>query len=405
MRSRRLAGVGVAAAAAALALAACSSSASSSSPSAAPSSSAPAASAGAASASAASTASAGTDGSAVSASALAAAQATVKSASTVPTGIPETQQLSSPPPKGKTVLFMQCEEVECSYEGTGMKAAAAAIGWNVKILNYQAANPATLVTALQTGLQYHPVAAFFSGVPQEAWASEQKPYAAAGAYLVDTFLPAVPTGAAIAPGRAYGADMTALGTVLADEQIADSGGAPADSLLVNVPTYPVFGPLVTAYDAVIAKDCPTCQVTDVNVTLPQMLAGGLNQAVVSAAKRDSGVKYIVSTNGSFTDTLPEALKAAGLAGQVKLISGQGVSLDQQNVLNGSQLATVSSPLTLSGWQDVDIAIRLVLHQPIPAGDGVVPWVLLTKSNIGAPSDSYDRPADYPAQFEKLWDVG
>ena len=142
-----------------------------------------------------------------------------------------------------------------------------------------------------------------------------------------------------------------------------------------------------------------------NVTLPQMLAGGLNQAVVSAAKRDSGVTYIVSTNGSFTDTLPGALKAAGLAGQVKLISGQGVSLDQQNVLNGSQLATVSSPLTLSGWQDVDIAILLVLHQPVPAGDGVVPWVLLTRSNIGAPSDSYDVPTNYPSLFEKLWDVG
>jgi ribose transport system substrate-binding protein len=403
---RRIGAAALSLAAAALAVAGCSSASSSSTsaPASAPASTA-AASAGAASTSAASAAATSSSGTGGSSAAVAAAQAAVAKAETMPTAIPETQALSSPPPKGKTVLFMQCEEVECSYEGTGMKAAAAAIGWNVKILNYQAANPATLVTALQTGLQYHPVAAFFSGVPQEAWASEQKPYAAAGAYLVDTFLPAVPTGAAIAPGRAYGADMTALGTVLADEQIADSGGAPADSLLVNVPTYPVFGPLVTAYDAVIAKDCPTCQVTDVNVTLPQMLAGGLNQAVVSAAKRDSGVKYIVSTNGSFTDTLPEALKAAGLAGQVKLISGQGVSLDQQNVLNGSQLATVSSPLTLSGWQDVDIAIRLVLHQPIPAGDGVVPWVLLTKSNIGAPSDSYDRPADYPAQFEKLWDVG
>jgi ribose transport system substrate-binding protein len=386
-------------AAALLAVAACSSSASSSSSPAAPASTAPV-SAGAASAAATSS-----PGTGAPSAAVAAAKAAVAAAETMPTAIPVTQALSSTPPKGKTVLFMQCEEVECSYEGTGMKAAAAAIGWNVKILNYQAANPATLVSALQTGLQYHPVAAFFSGVPQEAWASEQKAYAAAGAYLVDTFLPAVPTGAAIAPGRAYGADMTALGTVLADEQIADSGGAPADSLLVNVPTYPVFGPLVTAYDAVIAKDCPTCQVTDVNVTLPQMLAGGLNQAVVSAAKRDSGVKYIVSTNGSFTDTLPGALKAAGLAGQVRLLSGQGVSTDQQNVLNGTQLATVSSPLTLSGWQDVDIAIRLVMHQPIPAGDGVVPWVLLTKSNIGAPSDSYDRPAGYPAQFEKLWDVG
>jgi hypothetical protein len=174
--------------------------------------------------------------------------------------------------------------------------------------------------------------------------------------------------------------------------------------VVNVPTYDVFGPLVTEYKAQIAKACPACQFTEVNVTLPQMIAGDLNAAVVSAAKRVSGVKYIVSTNGSFTDQLPQALKA-GLGGKLKLISGQGVSLDQQNVLNGTQLATVSSPLTLSGWQDVDMAIRMAMHLPIPAGDGLVPWVLLTKANIGTPSDSYDRPADYPAQFEKLWHVG
>jgi hypothetical protein len=335
--------------------------------------------------------------------AVTAATTAVQQASAIPTAIPVTTALPSAPPKGKTVLFMQCEEVECTFEGTGMKAAAAAIGWNVKVLNYQAANPATLVTALMSGLQYHPVAAFFSGVPQEAWQSVQPAYAAAGASLVDTFLPAPPTGAAVVAGRAYQADMAAIGTVLADEQIADSGGAPSNSLLVNVPTYPVFGPLVTAYKAVLAKDCPACQTTEVNVTLPQMLAGSLNAAVVSAAKRVGGVKYVVSTNGSFTDQLPQALKAAGL-GNIKLISGQGVALDQQNVLNGSQLATVSSPLTLSGWQDVDIAIRLVMHLPVPAGDNNVPWVLLTKSNIGSPENSFDRPADYAAQFEKLWHV-
>jgi ribose transport system substrate-binding protein len=381
VRPRRLMGVGLAAAA--LALAACSSAASTSSSSPAGS---PAASASAA-------------------GATSSAVAAVQAASTMPASIPVTQPLPSAPPKGKTVLFMQCEEVECSYEGVGMKAAAAAIGWTVKVLNYQAANPATLVTALQTGLQYHPVAAFFSGVPQEAWQSEQKAYAAAGAFLVDNFVATTPTGPAVAPGRAYQPDMTSLGTVLADEQIADSGGRPANSLIVNVPTYDVFGPLVTAYKARMAEACPACQFTEVNVTLPQMLAGALNTAVVSAAKRASGVKYIVSTNGSFTDQLPQALQAAGLGGKFKLISGQGLSPDQQNVLNGTQLATVSSPLTLSGWQDVDIAIRLAMHLPAAAGDNDVPWVLLTKANIGTPSDSYDRPAGYPAQFEKLWHVG
>jgi hypothetical protein len=384
---------GVVIAAALLAIAACSSSASSS----APASSAPstAVAAGTASASAAGTSS----------SAVAAAEAAVKTASTMPTTIPETQSLPSAPPKGKTVLFLQCEEVQCGYEGDGLKAAAVAIGWNLKVLNFQAANPATLVSALQTGLQYHPVAAFFSGVPQEAWQSEQKPYAAAGAFIVDNYLAATPSGAGVQAGRGYASENEQMGTVLADQQIANSGGAPAVSLIVSVPTYTVFDPMVTAYKAEIAKDCPTCSVTEADFTLPQMLGGDLVPAVVSAAKRISNLKYIVSVNGAFTDTLPQALKAAGLAGKYQIISGQGVSTDQQNVLQGTQLATVSGPFILGGWQDMDMAIRDVMHLPPSPGDNIVPWVLLNKSNIGTPSDSYDVPTDYPSLFEKLWHVG
>jgi ribose transport system substrate-binding protein len=386
VRPRRLTGVGLAAAV--LALAACSSAASSNSTSSASgASSAPSASAAAASPT------------------VTAAQAAVKTATAMPASIPETQALPSAPPKGKTVLFLQCEQVQCGYEGTGLKAAAAAIGWNVKVLNFQAANPATLVTALQTGLQYHPVAAFFSGVPQEAWQSEQKAYAAAGAFIVDNYVAATPTGSGVEPGRGYAAENEAMGTVLADEQIADSGGTPANSLVVNVPAYTLFVPLADAYKAEIAKACSACQVTEDDFTLPQMLGGQLVPAVVSAAKRISGLKYIVSVNGAFTDQLPQALKAAGLGGKFKLISGQGVSLDQQNVLNGTQLATVSGPFIEGGWQDMDIAIRAVMHLPASAGDNEVPWVLLTKANIGTPSDSYDVPAGYQAQFEKLWQVG
>jgi hypothetical protein len=384
MRPARLGGV--AAAAALLAIAACSSSASSSAPASSSSSASASASASAGNASASA---AGT-----SSSAVAAAEAAVKSASTMPTTIPETQSLPSAPPKGKTVLFLQCEEVQCGYEGDGLKAAAAAIGWNVKVLNFQAANPATLVSALQTGLQYHPVAAFFSGVPQEAWQSEQKPYAAAGAVIVDNYLAATPSGAGVEAGRGYASENEQMGTVLAQQQIANSGGAPAASLIVSVPTYTVFDPMVTAYKAEIAKDCPSCSVTEDDFTLPQMLGGDLVPAVVSAAKRISNLKYIVSVNGAFTDTLPEALKAAGLAGTY-----------QQHVLQGSQLATVSGPFILGGWQDMDMAIRDVMHLPPSPGDNVVPWVLLNKSNIGTPSDSYDVPTDYPSLFEKLWHVG
>ena len=303
------------------------------------------------------------------------------------------------------MLFLQCEEVQCGYEGTGLKAAAAAVGWTVKTLNFQAANPATLVSALQAGLQYHPVAAFFTGVPQEAWQSEQKAYAAAGAILVDDYNATAPTGIGVEPGRGYASESVAIGTTIADEQIANSDGAAVASLVVSVPTYTVFDPMVSAYKAEIAKDCTSCSVTEDDFTLPQMLGGQLVPAVVSAAKRIPNLKYIVSVDGAFTDTLPEALKAAGLAGKYQIINGGGIATDQQFVLNGTELTTVSNPLTFGGWQDMDMAIRFAMHLPESPGDEQVPWVLLNKSNIGTPSDSYDVPSDYPSLFEKLWDVG
>jgi hypothetical protein len=357
------------------------------------------------SASSSSSSSGSASGTAAPAADVSAVQAAVQTATAIPTTIPVTTPLSSAPPKGKTVLYLQCEQAECGEEGQGLQAAAKAIGWTVKTLNFQAANPATLVTALQQGLAYHPVAAFFSGVPQASWESMQKPYAAIGAVIVDNFNSVAPSGPGVLAGRGYASENGPQGTVLADEQIADSNGAAANSLLVNVPSYTVFTPLATAYKAEIAKDCPSCQVTEVDATLPQLLGGQLIPAVVSAAKRVTNLKYIVSVNGQFTGQLPQALQAAGLGGKFKVISGSGVSTDQENVLKGTQLATVSSPLVMGGWQDMDEAIRWVMHLPIPSGDNTVPWVLLTKSNIGTPEDSFDRPTDYPQQFEQLWHVG
>jgi ribose transport system substrate-binding protein len=336
---------------------------------------------------------------------VAAAESYTKAATTFSTTIPVTGALPSKPPTGKTVVFLQCEQQECANEGQGLNAAAAAVGWTVKTLNFKAADPATLVAALKTALQYKPVGVFFSGAPQVTWASVQPLYASAHAFITENFDSTAPSGPGVLAGRGYGDDSTHIGKLLADAQIANSQGAPANSLIVSVPDYAVFVPTAKEYHTEIAAACPACTVTDVNATLPQLLGGQLIPAVISAAKRASNIKYIVSVNGAFTAQLPAALKAAGLAGKFQIISGQGVSVDQQSVLSGDQLATVNSPLIMGGWQDMDMAIRTVMGLPIPAGDHVVPIALLTKDNIGTPKDSYDIPSDYAAQFKTLWQVG
>jgi hypothetical protein len=106
---------------------------------------------------------------------VAQAKANVAAAETFPTTIPVTDPLPSKPPTGKTIVFLQCEEQSCPLEGQGLQAAARAVGWNVKIFNFQAVNPATLVTALMTALQYHPVATVFSVFRETSGRSSSPP--------------------------------------------------------------------------------------------------------------------------------------------------------------------------------------------------------------------------------------
>lgn len=333
------------------------------------------------------------------------AEAAVAAATSFPTAIPVTESLPAKPPTGKTVVFLQCEQQECNLEGKGIAAAAAAIGWQSKVLNFKAAEPATLVAALNTALQYHPVGVFFSGVPQQVWASVQPAYASAGAFITENFDSVAPSGPGVEPGRGYADNAGQVGKLLADEQAADSGGSGASALLVSIPSYPVFVPEASAYQSEIKATCPTCTVTTFDATLPQLLSGQLVPAVVSAVKRSPGIRYIVAVNATFITQLPAALDAAGLGGRYKIIAGQSQAPDQQNVLDGKELAVVNSPFTMGGWQDVDMAIRKAMNQPIPQGDHVVPTVLLTKGNVGTPKDSYDVPSDYASQFMKIWNVG
>ena len=351
------------------------------------------------------------------AAALAAAKANVEAHTKFPTTIPSTYTaLPSAPPKkdanGKPylVVFLQCEQNQCASQGNGIEAAAKAIGWQFKRLNFQQANPATLVTALKAALQFnaagdHLVGAFFSGPSQQAYQSVLSDYAKAGAFVSAAYADKAPSGPGTLPSFGYADDQLRLGTVLADAQISHANGAPSKSILVTVSQYPVFAATVQGYKDELAKVCPKCTTVVADATLQQLGSNGLNQVVVSTAQRNKDAKYIVSVNGSFVAQLPQSLQSAGLGGKFQIISGQGISLDQQNVLNGTALYTTSSPHTYGGWQDVDIAVRTVMQLPVPDADHTVSSYLLTTDNIGKPSDSFDVPVGYPEQFKKLWKVG
>jgi ribose transport system substrate-binding protein len=346
-----------------------------------------------------------------SSAAVTAAEQIVAAAEQPPTHIPQTTPLTSAPPKGKTFVFLQCEVAQCTDIASGIKAATSAVGWNLKTIPFQSANPATLVSAMQQALQYNPVAVAFSGLPEVTWQSEIPAYQKAGVIMIPAFMGQLTTPSPVVP---Y--DIGAYnGTVTSAKQIAawitEKSNANAKVLSVGVPSFPLLATYTTAFASALGKDCSACTISTINATIPEVDAGQIDSLIVSALQKDPSIKYVTIVDGAFVDGLPSALAAAGLTGKVQ-ITGIGADVaNETNILSGGDFKAFTALATLdSGWLMVDAALRHVEGMPVTAtSDGGLPGMLLTKNSMTKghipAANSFNFPADYPQQFMSLWHVG
>src|ERR1700722_2191109 len=379
-RSARTWGLAAAMAPALLIAAACSSSPASSSP-----------------ASSASTPSGTTS---ASSTAVATAQATVKQYEAVPTTIPQQTPLTHPVTKGQTFVDLECENTQCHDIATGVQAAGKAIGWNVKLINYNDTQPATLTAAFQQALQYHPVGVSLTGTSPALWSGVLPEYKQAGIPIIPASVGPIQVQAPVAATVDGAGAYTVPAKAIADWFIAQSN-ASGHVLLIDIPSFPVLQETATAVSAEIAAQCPNCKVSDFDATIAQVDANGVVSAAVSQLQRDPSIKYVISTDGVFISGLASAAKAAGISG-LQIGSTIGGITNEQDILAGSESATLPWPGVVEGWDIIDAAARVSEGMSVPDGDANTAIQLLVKGNFTTPQESLLAPADYPAQFEKLW---
>ena len=379
-RSARTWGLAAAMAPALLIAAACSSSPASSSP-----------------ASSASTPSGTTS---ASSTAVATAEATAKQYEALPTTIPQTTPLTHPVAKGKTFVDLECENTQCHDIATGVQAAGKAIGWNVKLINYNDTQPATLTAAFQQALQYHPVGVSLTGTSPALWSGVLPEYKQAGIPIIPASVGPIQVQAPVAATVDGAGAYTVPAKAIADWFIAQSN-ASGHVLLIDIPSFPVLKETATAVSAEIAAQCPNCKVSDFDATIAQVDANGVVSAAVSQLQRDPSIKYVISTDGVFISGLASAAKAAGISG-LQIGSTIGGITNEQDILAGSESATLPWPGVIEGWDIIDAAARVSEGMSVPDGDGNTAIQLLVKGNFTTPQESLLAPADYPAQFEKLW---
>lgn len=311
--------------------------------------------------------------------------------------------LRSKPPAGKTFIWLQCEIPQCATIGEGVKAATRAIGWNYRVLNYQQANPATLIAAMKLALAYHPTAVGLSGLPEVVWQSEVAPYKAAGVSIVPYAVAPVTVSNPVITDIDGATDNYKYGEMLGNWAIADSKGK-AHALFVNVPDIAILNYVYNGFKAAFKQNCPSCSITVLNQTVADATGSQLTQATVSALQRDPSLDYAVVVDGAFFDGLPSALAAAGLKGKVKIAGQAGDPVDLAAVKSGTMSAFTGLSAILGGWLMVDAAARHAEGMTIPTGDGGLPTQLLVKGGSFAVSASYDEPSNYASLFKKLWRV-
>jgi ribose transport system substrate-binding protein len=339
-----------------------------------------------------------------SSSAVAEANAAVTKALTTPTTITQTTPLSGKVPSGKSIIFVSQGLAATERIATGVHEAANAIGWSYSEIHYDAANPATLESALLTALAKKPSVVAEAGSPQSTFGTSTiAAYKAANVPIILGSVAPITVGAPIYGSPAGAASEQVVGKDLADWFIANSAGK-GKALLENYTSAPVLNVFRDAFIAEVKALCPDCSTKVVAVTQADVDAGTLVTKVIAAARTNPSYKYVFFDNGQFADGVLSALSSAGISGLI--IGGRSIDpYGKAAIAAGTEAVWTGQSYYAQGEAIVDVALRTLLGEPGSSNDDVIPTQLITKANVAEMTGQfYNFPTSSLEQYEKLWGV-
>ena len=314
--------------------------------------------------------------------------------------------MKSPPAKGKTFFWLQCEVPICGKITTGVKAATAALGWKYESMVFKAADPGA---GIESAIQRKPDAIGITGIPSAAVKSQLADAAKAGIPVV-TCSPG-PEAPSPTTYRAICSHTTGPdGANEALWAIHDSGGK-ANMVSVTIPSFPSLAATVNGTASAAKHYCPKCKTDVLNLTVDDLGGGQVAPKLIGYLQSHPDVNYVLFTFADLAAGVPEALKAAGLSDKVTLVGNGGGSAQFKSIATGAHQAWVAYPAVMEGWQMVDAAARLV-SGGLPTGyqkqlEHLPTYIVDTRTAARALAPSYDwaGPTGYQKQFKRLWKVG
>jgi ribose transport system substrate-binding protein len=323
-----------------------------------------------------------------------------------PTSIQIDEALPKAPPKGKKVIFLQCELPACARYVPGLEEATAALGWSAKTEVFKNDQPGS---ALQQAISERPDYIAITGIPAAALEPQLAAARKAGIPVISCATPDRPTpdGYAVQCGGTLATDADYVGRWI----INDSGGE-ANVVAVTIPQFPVLNTETDWLEANLERLCQACSLDQLDLTVDDVAGGAVSSKLIAFLQSHPDVDYVYFTFNDLSRGVPSALEAAGFGDKVKLVGAAGDAAIMKTIGSGQDAWTIA-PNVYSAWVMVDAMARLATGERLsPEYASKVyaspTWVVDSagSAKLLAPT-GYDwhGPQGFQEKFKALWKLG
>ena len=287
---------------------------------------------------------------------------------------------------------------------TGVEEAAAAIGWDVRVLD-GAGSIQGRTGAIGQALALQP-----DGIIINGFDAVEQQAALEGVVSADIPMVAWHSGPKIgcdAPGGIFANVSTDAMTVseVAAEWALDDGGKDVGVVIFTDSTYQIaIDKADRLKETVEAAGGTVLEYVDTPIADTSSRMGPLTTSLLQ--KYGDRWTHALAINDLYFDFMGPSLAAAGLspdAGPKAGSAGDGSEAAFQRIRsNGYQAITVAEPLNLQGWQMVDEMNRAI--QGEPCSGYVTSPALVTPEGLAklGDSNSFDPDIPYRASYSAIW---
>lgn len=195
------------------------------------------------------------------------------------------------------------------------------------------------------------------------------------------------------------------GTLQADYVIWKSGGK-ANVLIFGDNEFPGEVTRVKGMKDEFKKLCPACKVTFQDTQVAK-LGTALGQTAQTLLRRDPSIDWVLPTYDAQALYIVPAIKQAGLAKKVKVVSSDAVTSNLQwTAKSDVQIADVGEPDQWAGWASVDMIARAMLG--MPRVDPGIPLRMFDATNLKGVNTADANQlfgGSYVKQYKTLWGMG